>query len=149
MLALMIVAAIILLLISSRLVEAQQHSPVDVDMAVFDDHILAYHLDWEILHAEQFRLYHFVKQVNASRRYAELTGVSYQQAWAAIQGIRVNNKRKIRRLDDILTNEQDDIRRLLDAGDVESAAQRLAESSGVDKFTAHEALLYMQGNLRE
>lgn len=150
MIAVMMIVGIIGALILSHLWEMrQQRALKQVDTQVLDDNILSYHLDWEILQTEEFKLLHFVKKVNATRRYSELTGVTREQAWHAIDDISFQTKRKIRRMDDVIDDEQHIIHRLLQQSNTDDAAQCLADSMGVDKFTAQEALAYIQQELAQ
>lgn len=150
MIALIVITIIIGLMFSTYVWERiQQRAIAQTSNDLLQDNILSYHLDWRVLESDHFQLIHFVKKVNATRRYAELTGVSREQAWQAVQDLTTNQKRKLRRIDDVLANEQDAVRRLILAGELDSAAQRLAESMDIDIFTAQEALTYIQHELEQ
>lgn len=150
MIALIVVATIMMLMFSTYLWERiQSRAARQTNSDLLEDNILSYHLDWNVLEDENFRLIHFVKKINATRRYAELTGLPREKAWEAVEDLTVSQKRKLRRIDDVLANQQDTIRWLIGAGELDSAAQRLAERMDVDIYTAQQALTFIQHELEQ
>lgn len=143
MLAGLIVLSILALLVLSRLWELlPQRLVKHLPHEILHDDWLAYHLDWDILQAEHFRLYHFVKKANASRRYAELTGMSRAEAWHAIQDLNQDRKRKLHRIEEVLSTEHSQILHLAEQGKLDLALERLSQTLELDKFTAQEVLQY-------
>jgi hypothetical protein len=120
-----------------------------IDDAALQDPMLAYHLDWDILHDERFRFYLFVKKVNAVKRYEDLAGVTHEQAQQVIDYIIANEAimerlRPVKKRPNLPEVEAQRLRDLVAHGHFAAAHRLYQQLADVDLFTAQRAIAHLE-----
>ena len=107
-------------------------------------------MDWDVLLSDEIQMLLPDQKIEAIKRYREQTGVGLKEAKDAIEEYMLNPEdvpAKIRRYD-LVEQQSDGIRDLLRAGKRDEARKTYQAFTGVDQFTANEAIDALEQEVR-